>query len=431
MTPQILPRLDTSVPALIVKLSQYPLSAGGLGAIRSLGRLGVPVCAVTEDNWTPAARSRHLQRRFVWATTGLEKPERLVEGLIDIGRQIGRPAVLIPTDDEAAVLIAEHASDLRGPFLVQDGQPSLPRRLASKQGLHELCLTHDIPTPRSWLPTNISELDKIASQARFPVVVKNLEPFVRLRAKIVPFTTRFDTAEELLSAALRWEAKFSVIVQEYLPRETTVDWGVASYYDRDSNPLVQFTGVKLRSYPPQAGMATCEQSEDNPDLKQITTQLVKGVGYQGLLDLDWRYDQRDGRYYLLDFNPRLGAQFRTFEDAAGVDAVRAMHLDLTGRTITHTDQVDGRRLIVENLHAASVLTSPRGRRPPPLPVTISEFAWWNRDDPIPAAVMLLRSVVPLLNWLKRLRRERGSAPSLQSLTSMNSESNAENGSDVT
>jgi hypothetical protein len=30
----------------------------------------------------------------------------------------------------------------------------------------------------------------------------------------------------------------------------------------------------------------------------------------------------------LDFNPRVGAQFRLFEDDAGSDVVRALHLDL-------------------------------------------------------------------------------------------------------
>ncbi|NED89875.1 ATP-grasp domain-containing protein, partial [Streptomyces sp. SID11233] len=85
----------------------YPLHHGGVGAIRSLGRLGVPVYAITEDRHTPAAHSRYLRRAFVWPTTGTEEPSRLVAGLLRIGARIGRPAVLLPTDEEAAVLLAE------------------------------------------------------------------------------------------------------------------------------------------------------------------------------------------------------------------------------------------------------------------------------------------------------------------------------------
>ena len=131
-------RVDGSVPALIVKIGHYPRHHGGLGAIRSLGRLGVPVYAITEHRGTPAAVSRYLRDRFVWPTTGLEEPAWLVEGLLDIGRRIGSPTVLIPTDEEAAVLIAEHAADLGDAFLFPRIEPTLPRRLASKRGLHDL-----------------------------------------------------------------------------------------------------------------------------------------------------------------------------------------------------------------------------------------------------------------------------------------------------
>lgn len=65
-------RADRAVPGLIVKIGNYPLHHGGVGAIRSLGRLGVPMYALTEDRWTPAAVSRYLRRAFVRPTTGRE-----------------------------------------------------------------------------------------------------------------------------------------------------------------------------------------------------------------------------------------------------------------------------------------------------------------------------------------------------------------------
>lgn len=139
--------VDDAVPALIVKFGDYPLHHGGVGAIRSLGRLGVPMYAITEDPYTPAASSRCLRRAFVWPTTGTEEPDRLVEGLLRIGKRIGRAAVLVPTDEEAAVLIAERQKELGGVFLFPRVEAGLPRRLASKQGLHELCVEHGIPTP--------------------------------------------------------------------------------------------------------------------------------------------------------------------------------------------------------------------------------------------------------------------------------------------
>lgn len=70
--------IEHSVPLLFVKIGHYPPHHGGLGVIRSLGRLGVAVHAVTERRLTPAAVSRHLSGTAVWPTTRREDPAQLV-----------------------------------------------------------------------------------------------------------------------------------------------------------------------------------------------------------------------------------------------------------------------------------------------------------------------------------------------------------------
>ena len=82
-------RHTRQVPALIVKIGHYPLHSGGVGAIRTLGRIGVPVYATIEDRLTPAAVSRYCAGTFRWRTTGHEDPADLAGGLAEIGRQIG------------------------------------------------------------------------------------------------------------------------------------------------------------------------------------------------------------------------------------------------------------------------------------------------------------------------------------------------------
>ena len=71
----------SQVPALILKIGQYPLHSGGVAAVRTLGRSGVPVYVTTEDALTPAAVSRYCTGRFRWRTTGHEDPADLVGGL--------------------------------------------------------------------------------------------------------------------------------------------------------------------------------------------------------------------------------------------------------------------------------------------------------------------------------------------------------------
>jgi predicted ATP-grasp superfamily ATP-dependent carboligase len=372
--------------------------------------------AITEDRYTPAAASRYLRRAFVWPTTGTEEPERLVEGLLRIGARIGRPTVLVPTDEEAAVLIAEHQEELGERFLFPRVDAKLPRRLASKQGLHELCVEHGIPSPAAAFPQSYEEIVAFAESARFPIVAKNREAFVRRSQPAVNGTTRIATREGLLTLARDWGDQPGVILQEYLPREEAEDWIVHAYFDADSTPLAMFTGVKVRSWPPHAGMTANAYVVDNPELADLAARFIKQIGFSGVIDLDLRFDRRDGQYKLLDFNPRMGAQFRLFESESGIDVVRAMHLDLTGRAVPEGEQRAGHRYIVENIDLPALLAYRRsGYTTPHAPARASgtELAWLAGDDLRPFFTMLARFVRPGARHLYQLWRtnRRGSSTS--------------------
>lgn len=400
---------DRSVPAVLVRIGHYPLQHIGLGVIRTLGRIGVPVYAITEDRWTPAAVSRYCAGCFVQPSTGLEDPEVLLSRLVDLGRQLGRPTIAFPTDEEAAVLLAEHATELSDYFLLPRVAPTLPRRLASKGGLYELCRENDVPAPASETPRTIAEVNEFAARADFPVVAKNLEAWVRRKAPVVPGTTVLRTPEELLALAGTWGEAPSVILQEYLPREHAEDWIVHLYCDADSDCLAIFTGVKIRSWPPHHGMTACAYIVANPGLAEMTQRFCKQIGFCGIADLDYRLDRRDGEYRLLDFNPRVGSQFRLFETEAGIDVARAMHLDLTGRSVPPSPQLNGRRFVVETLDAlaypaflrSDYTTPSKPRRP-----TSTELAWLARDDPMPFAAMSARFVKPLAAYMTQTFRSR-------------------------
>lgn len=96
------PGIDTTTPAVVLKFDQNVMHHGGLGAIRSLGRLGVPVYGVHEGPWAPAATSRYLRGRWIWHPDA-ENVERTHAGLLTLAERIGRRAVLIPTDDAGAI----------------------------------------------------------------------------------------------------------------------------------------------------------------------------------------------------------------------------------------------------------------------------------------------------------------------------------------
>nr|WP_202425258.1 ATP-grasp domain-containing protein [Streptomyces sp. HUCO-GS316] len=384
--------LDNEVPVLLARIGNYPLHHGSLGVVRTVGRLGVPVHAVVEDRFTPVALSRHLRRGIVWPTTGREEPERLADGLLSIGRAIGARCVAVPTDDEAAILLAEHADRLKECFLLPPVPAHLPRLLACKASLHRICCEAGVPSPRSRAPESRDELVDAGRELGYPLVLKNLAAFSRLRTPAVcGSTTVVPDERELLDRFP--DAPPPVLVQECIPRQQAEDWITHIYCGAGGVPRVLFTGLKLRSWPPYAGMTARAVALRNPELARLAERLCRRIGYSGLADLDWRYDRRDGQYKLVDFNPRTGAQFRLFENVHGIDVVRAMHLDLTGREVPDGPQAEGRVFVAGQLDfpSAAAWLREEGRVPSDLlRERPTERAWLCRDDPLPAVAEAIR-----------------------------------------
>ncbi|MFD3663105.1 ATP-grasp domain-containing protein [Streptomyces sp. NPDC058659] len=386
------PLLDPAVPALLAKIGRYPQHHGGLGVVRTLGRAGVTVHAVVEDRLTPVALSRHLSRAFVRPTTGLERQDVLVAALLDIGRSVGTRCVPVPTDDEAAILIAEHYEALSECFLLPRVPPGLPRLLAGKASLHVLCEELGVASPRTRAPVTLDELVDAGRELGFPVVLKNRDAWTRLRNPAVGGTTAVRDERGLLDRFAPGVLP-PLLVQEYIPREWAEDWITHLYCGFGGEPRVAFTGLKLRSWPPYAGVTTRAVALGNPTLVKLAADLCRRIGYSGAADLDWRYDRRDERYKLVDFNPRTGAQFRLFENVDGVDVVRAMHLDLTGRDVPRGPQVEERVFVAGQLDLPSVAAWLREehRLPPDLlPGPETERAWLSREDPLPAVAEAVR-----------------------------------------
>ncbi|WP_439374667.1 carboxylate--amine ligase [Bradyrhizobium sp. DASA03120] len=380
-------------PVLVLKTGHYALSHGGLGIIRSLGMLGAPVFSIVEDRLAPTALCRYLTGTFVWDTGDLPRPQ-LLEGLAKIGRQLKLPTVLIPTDDGGAMLIAEEALTLQRWFLFPKLRSDLPRNLVDKSHLHTLCKQLGVPCPQAISPVTISEVHEFIETAAFPVVVKPSKPW--LNPKIKPSIV--SSPHALLDLYRRSEAQLpaNLLIQEYI--RDGEDWLFNGYSDANSKCLAGFTGRKLRCYPPRLGTATLCRSVTNQALLEQAEALVKAVSYAGIMDIDYRFDKRDGQYKLLDFNPRIGTQFRSFEDSESIDVARALYRDLTGQSVRRSPQIDGRVLVVEPYDFLSSIHDVLRRE---LSVTdwwrsfkgAREFAWFRRSDPRPFIVIWIRLAI--------------------------------------
>ena len=384
--------IDTSTPAVVLKFDPNVMHHGGLGVIRSLGRIGVPVYGVHEGLSAPAASSRYLAGRFFWQPSP-EDTDRVLTGLLRLAEHIGRPSVLLTTDDAGAIFLAEHGRDLRDRFLfpVLPGicpgswQASLPARALPRTRRAEPAY-HQAGLAGGGAGVRLA--------AGYPLIAKLTTPWAEgsaLRSTSV-LASREDLDHAYHTCA---RSGAGLMLQQFIPGGPGHDWFFHGYCDATSICRPAFTGVKERSYPATAGLTSLGRSAANEELREQVITLLAKLAYRGILDLDIRLDERTGEYHLLDFNPRLGAQFRLFRDTAGTDVALAAYLDLTGQPIPPGEQVNGRAFLVENYDPISALSHLRHRDLTPRAWlaslrTVDETAWFARDDLRPFGLMCLR-----------------------------------------
>jgi D-aspartate ligase len=398
---------DVSTPAVVLKFDPNVMHHGGLGVIRSLGRMGVPVYAVQESAWAPAGHSRYLRGKVLWRPADLPA-DRIQAGLLRLAELIGRPSVLIPTDDAGAIFLAEHGECLRSKFLFAKLPASLPRQLAGKHSLHQLCAALDFPSPRSSLPASRAQAARAAADYGYPVVGKLARPW---QSRSRQRSTQIIRDQAELDAAWRasQDSQAGLMLQEFIPAAAGHDWFFHGYAGAAGICRPACTGVKDRSYPAHAGLTSFGRCVPNGVLRDSVTGLLSRLGYRGIADLDLRLDDRDGQYKLLDFNPRLGAQFRLFTGPGGLDVVRAAYLDLTGQPVTGAEPVTGRSFMVDSYDPLSALSYWRngeiGLRSWLAAIrTVDETAWFARDDLRPFELMCLR-----MSWRALTRPLRGAS----------------------
>jgi predicted ATP-grasp superfamily ATP-dependent carboligase len=334
---------DARLPVLILKSEPRPLHHGTLGAIRSLGRAGVPVYCCTEPGPSPPARSRYLSRDHVDLLSAADLALAITE-LQRFQQRLGLPLTIIAMDDVGALFLAEAAAALGDGFRLPRQPPGLPREVASKANFPRLCALTGTPTPRTVVVQPTDDLAEAIAAIRYPAVVKIAQPWLLSEGVRAALLVR-DLAEAADYRARLADPSAAIVVQDFIPDEAAEDWFYHGYHATGGEAVVGFTGRKLRSYPPFVGATSYGISLVNKKVRSLAQSLLRDLHYAGIVELEFRLDKRDGQYKLIDFNPRLGAQFQFLRNAKGVDVVRAMHLDISGRPVPHAPQVEGNTFV--------------------------------------------------------------------------------------
>ncbi len=399
---------NTSMPVVVVNCK-----LGALAIMRSLGEQGVPVYGVDADPRSPGMLSRYCKQSFLYGYDEAH-PERFLEELLRVGKEVGRTSILIPTSDETAVFVTEYAEPLSRWFIFPANAPSLMRELISKKGMYDLVARHGVPTPFTLFPERLEDVEASLHRVKFPLMLKGIFGN-RLQARGKKKMVVVHSEKELLAQYKEMEEPGfpNLMLQEYIPGGDDQIFMFNGYFNGTSDCPIGLTGYKVRQFPIHVGCTSLGECRWNEAVGKVTMQFMKAIHYRGVLDIGYRFDPRDGQYKVLDINPRVGQAFRLFVAEDDMDVVKALYLDLTGQKQPMIIPREGRRWMIEDFDLISSndyyqegtlsfgdwFRSLKG---------LEEAAWFNRKDLRPFFVMAWGLLKRMRSWSGRTIARRAS-----------------------
>lgn len=331
--------LARSVPPVVVL---YSGNATGIGLLRSLGRHGIPLWALDPNPDSVVLRSRYAYGSLC-ADTHYDE-DGFLRDLIAVGRQLPQRALLLPSNDDYVDMLPRHRDVLDEWFILQQPSPARMEALADKEHQFRAAWRAGVDTPRTAFIASPADVEAAADEVPFPAILKPSIPLAfrrRTGAKVITVRTRDD-----LSAAYERTREFgTVLLQEFVPGGDDELYNYGSYLNAESQPLAQFTRLKIRQHPRTFGEIRFGESVWVSEVADAGLRLLQELDYHGISGVEFKRDPRDGRYKLMEINARSTIISHTLAPYVGVDIPYVAYRDAIGSPITAPRQRDGVRWI--------------------------------------------------------------------------------------
>ncbi len=300
-----------------------------LGVARSLVPLGVEIRFLPGANRL-ATFSRHLKTVAGWP--GAEAPSALewLEAYAVIAKTEGW--LLIPAGDSEVRLVTNNHERLSRSFRLATPPWSVTKFAGDKQLTYARAAALGIGHPRTYrIPDRAAAL---AAALDYPVILK---PAMKegVNALITDKAWRADSRDEFLSrfgVALELSGAGGLIVQEMIPSDGRNQFSYAAYCE-DGEPKVVMAAQRVRQRPREAGTGTYVVTLDPQPFEEEAAVFLRSLRYTGLVEIEFMRDPRDGRFKLIDVNPRIWT-WHALGLSAGVNFALAAWQSANGQPVT-------------------------------------------------------------------------------------------------
>lgn len=261
---------------------------------------GVENLVVASESKSICSSSRKL-RRFERTRGGWRGVRGLIESL---SREFER-VVIFPTEDRHIEWLDWYREELPS-NTIHPVRPGMSEWL-DKQRQYVACREVGVPCPNFHVIRNARDMDAELETLRLPLLIKptkrtSLAGHRPLRNILV--INRADIRRACLALAAAVNNGDEFLAMEVVPGPSSNIFSYAAYRDSDGVILNEWSGRKLSQYPNDFGVFASAINERIPVVESLGRQLVHRMGLTGFSQPEFKYDERDGQYKLMEVNLR-------------------------------------------------------------------------------------------------------------------------------
>jgi D-aspartate ligase len=304
-----------AIPAIVLGSGR-----GALGVVRRLHEARIPLVCLGADR--REERWSRWYRRYPEETPGRPLRDILADCPFD-------KAVLLPCSDATALEVSRLPVELRNRFPASVARTAVIERLADKAAFAQLLARLGVPHPLTLIPERPTDLDAIPEAVLHGAFLKprNSSACMAVSGKKgFRVTSRREARETARRLA---DAGIGIVVQDYIPGPASMHYFLDGFRDAAGRTTGLFGRRRIRMHPPDFGSSCAMLSVDPAGLGQVASDLDRVLGdqnYRGPFNAEFKFDARDGKFKLIEINPRLW-WFVEFAARCGVDTVAMAYAD--------------------------------------------------------------------------------------------------------
>jgi len=351
----------------------------GLNIIRIYGRGGIPVILLDNNKLNLGKYSKYCNKFYKYENTEILKMLLTFKSLNKY-----KGWLILPTNDLQVKILSQNREELKQYFTISTDEWSVVKKCYNKIETYSIAKSLSIPIPWTIFPKTKQELID-SNNIKYPCIIKPaiMHTFYKkFKKKVFVCNNKKELLDNYMLAT-EVIPNSEIIIQDIIPGNSSNQYSVGLFYT-NGKTYNHIVVRRTRQHPVDFGNATTfAESVELKELKIKAEKILKEIKYNGLCEVEFKYDVRDEEYKLLEINPRTW-KWHSISEKAEVPFLLSLYEKMINNKNLITDGYKKSYFKHILLDTIMILLNKEYRKSKVMNKDKIQYAVWDRRDILPA-----------------------------------------------